>query len=127
MRDWQRLYHFIVVLPVADEEEAEAMRRVHRLPAEGQLRRLRALPQRQVPPDLQTAALREAHREKGRLMCSFSLFFIIHQSLHCIFYLHHVFFFFINSYHISLKTFGSTDINAQAHIWMQNDCLRRII
>ena len=46
------------------EEEAKALRRVPRLPAEGQLRRLRSVQERQEPPNLQGPALREAHREE---------------------------------------------------------------
>jgi hypothetical protein len=38
---------------MTDEEEEEAMRRMHRMPAQGQLRRLCAVSQRQVAPDLQ--------------------------------------------------------------------------
>ena len=46
------------------EEEEEEVRRVRRLPAEGQLRRLRPLQERQEPPDLQGAPLRKTHREE---------------------------------------------------------------
>ena len=48
------------------EEEEEEMRRVRRLPAEGQLRRLRPLQERQEPPDLQGAPLRKTHREEDQ-------------------------------------------------------------
>ena len=48
------------------EEEEEEMRRVRRLPAEGQLRRLRPLQERQEPPDLQGPPLRQTHREEDQ-------------------------------------------------------------
>lgn len=39
---------------------------MHRVPAQGQLRGLRPLPERQEPSDLQDEAVREAHREEGK-------------------------------------------------------------
>lgn len=48
-----------------DEKEEETLRRVHRLSAQGQLRRLRALSQRQVPSNMQAASMREVDREEG--------------------------------------------------------------
>ena len=39
---------------------------MQRVSAQGQLQRVRPLPERQVPPDLQDEAMREAHREKAK-------------------------------------------------------------
>ena len=52
-----------------EQEEAETLRRVHRLPEEGQLRPVRSVPQRQKPPDLQGQEVRKAdgkEAEKGK-------------------------------------------------------------
>lgn len=53
------------VLPITDQKEAETVRRVHRLPAQGQLRRLCTLSQRQVASDMQAETMREVDRKEG--------------------------------------------------------------
>lgn len=58
----------------AGQEEAQEVRRVHRVPEEGQLRGLRPVPERQEPSDLQDEAVREAHREEGKRLVVLSTF-----------------------------------------------------
>lgn len=53
--------NFLLVDRPTDKEETQALWGVYRMPAQGQLRGLRPVPQRQVPPDLQAAPLREAY------------------------------------------------------------------
>lgn len=45
---------------------------MHRLPTQGQLRRLCSVSQRQVAPDMQAEAVREVDRKEGELeaLCS---------------------------------------------------------
>ena len=47
------------------------MRRMHRLPTQGQLRRLCTVSQRQVTSNMQTAAMREVDRKEGEWLALF--------------------------------------------------------